>query len=82
MKEWELSKLPFKEQKDSMFNRHGDENGIQSFISSRLKQFSTFDVKTDGSLRVKRCTASQWANSDSIKQSKLEEVTSSNYIAI
>ena len=44
------------EQKGSVFNGLGDENEVQSSIPSRMRQFSTFDVKTDGSLRVKRYT--------------------------
>jgi len=44
------------EQKDSVFNRLGDRNEVQSAISPCMKQFSILDVKTDGFLRVRRRT--------------------------
>ena len=50
-----------------------------------MKRFSSLDVKTDGSLRVKRRTViftGQQKNSDSNKEAKEEEVVSSNHITI
>ena len=41
-------------QKDSVFNRLGKTNEIQSSIPSRMKRVSTLDVKVDDSLKVKR----------------------------
>ena len=39
----------------SAFRGLGVINEVQSSIPSRMKHFSTLDVKMDGSLRVKRC---------------------------
>jgi len=51
-----VNPLP-QEQKDSVFNWLIDGNEVQSYIPPRIRQFSILDVKTDGSLRVKRRTA-------------------------
>jgi len=50
-----------------------------------MKRFSTLDVKTDGSLRVKRRTVvftGQRKNSGSNEEAEKEEVVSSNHITI
>jgi len=50
-----------------------------------MKQFSTLDVKTNGSLRVKRCTlvfTSHLGNFNINKGDGQEEVTSSNHITV
>ena len=73
------------EQKDSMFNQLGDGTKVQSSIPSRMKRFSTLDVKIDGSLMVKRCNVvftSQPSSFDSNKEDEEEEVASSNHITV
>ena len=50
-----------------------------------MKHFSTLDVKTDGSLRVKRCTVvftGERKNSGSNEETEEEEVVPSNHITI
>ena len=72
-------------EKSSAFSRLGVVNEVQSSIPSRMKRFSSLDVKTDGSLRVKRRTViftSQRKNSDSNKEAEEEEFVSSNHITI
>jgi len=39
-----------------MFNCLGEVNEVQSSVPSHMKRISTLDVKTDGSLKVKRRT--------------------------
>jgi len=68
-----------------VFNRLDDGNEVQSSIPLHMKRFSTLDVKTDGSLRVKRHTmvfTSQPSNFEIDKEDEQEEVTSSNHIAV
>ena len=68
-----------------MFNQLGDGTKVQSSIPSRMKQFSTLDVKIDGSLMVKRCNVvftSQPSSFDSNKEDEEEEVASSNHITV
>jgi len=60
-------------------------NEVQSSTPSRMKHFSSLDVKTDGSLRVKRRTVvftGQRKISSSNKEAEKEEVVSSNHITI
>jgi len=72
-------KPPSQEQKDLVFNRLGNGNEVQSSIPSRMKQFSTLNVKTDGSLRVKMHTVmfkGQPAIFNSNKEREKQEVNS------
>jgi len=72
-------------EKSSAFNRLGVINEVQSSIPSRMKRFSSLDVKTNGSLRVKRRTVvftGQRKNSSSNKEAEEEEVVSSTHITI
>ena len=48
------SSSPHSQKKDSVFNRLGKTNEVQSSIPSRMKRVSTLDVKVDDSLKVKR----------------------------
>ena len=71
------------EQKGSVFNRLDDGNEVQSSIPSRIKRYSTLDVKTDGLFRVRRCTVvftGQPSNSDINKGDDQEKVTSNHII--
>ena len=64
-------KAPSQKLQSSVFNRLGDINEVQTSIPSRMKRFSTLDVKTKGSLRMKRRTvifAGQQTNSDSNRE--------------
>jgi len=63
-------KAPSQDPKGSVFNRLGDTNEAQSSIPSRMNRFSTLDIKTEVSLRVKRRTViftGQQSNPDSNK---------------
>ena len=69
--------------KGSVFNRLGDTNEVRSSIPSRMKRLSTLDVKTEGSLRVKRRTViliGQQSNPDSNKEEERGEMASSHHI--
>ena len=68
-----------------MFNRLGETNEVQSFVSSHMKHISTLDVKIDGSLKVKRRTlviTSCEASSHSKDEIKDKDQVSSNHIMI
>ena len=72
-------------EKSSAFSHLGVINEVQSSISSCMKRFSTLDVKTDSSLRVKRCSVDftgQRKNSGSNEEAEEEEAVSSNHITI
>jgi len=67
------------------FDHLDDTNEVQSSIPSHMKQFSTLDVKIDGSLRVKRHTVvfmGQQGNSDSSEKKGQENVASFNNIVV
>uniref|UniRef100_A0A7C9DQF5 Uncharacterized protein n=1 Tax=Opuntia streptacantha TaxID=393608 RepID=A0A7C9DQF5_OPUST len=66
---------------NSMFSRLGEINEVQSSVPSRMKQIAAFDIKTDGSLKIKRCTmviTSYEASSNSKGKIKDEEQASSH----
>jgi len=70
-------------EKSFVFSRLGMINEVQSLIPSRMKCFSSLDVKTDGSLRVKRRTVvfmGQRKNSGPNEEAEEEKVISSNHI--
>ena len=69
--------------KSSAFSGLGVINEVHSSIPSQMKGFSSLDVKTDGSLRVKRRTVifmGQQNNSNSSNEAEEEEVVHSNHI--
>jgi len=71
------------QEKSSVFSCFGIMNEVQSSIPSCIKRFSSLDVKTDGSLRVKRRTmifTGQQNNSDSSNEAKEVEIVPSNHI--
>ena len=70
---------------DSVFYNLGEVNEVQSSVSSHMKRISTLDVKTNGSLKVKRCTllvSSYGTSSNSKAKIKDEEQPSSYPITI
>ena len=72
-------------EKSYAFSRFGVINEVQSSIPSCMKRFSSLDVKTDGSLRVKRRTVvftGQQKNSNSIEETEKDKAVSSNHITI
>jgi len=72
-------------EKSSAFSRLGVINEVQSSISSRMKRFSSLDIKIDSSLRVKMRTVvftGQRKNYRSNEEAEEEEVVSSNHITI
>jgi len=78
-------KAPPQDPKGSVFNSLGDTSEVQSFIPSRMKRFSTLDIKTEGSLRVKRHTViftGQRSNPDSKKREAQDEVAPSHHITV
>jgi len=73
------------QEKISAFSCLGVINEVQSSIPSRMKRFSTLDVKMDGSLRVKMRTVvltRQQKSYSSNEKSEEEQVASSNHITI
>ena len=68
-----------------MFSRLGEVNEVQSFVPSCMKCVFAFDVKTNGSLKVKRRTlviTSYETSSNSNGKIKDEEQPSSHPITI
>jgi len=79
----ESSSSRLQQEKSSAFSHLGVINEVQNSIPSRMKRFSSFDVKTDGSLRVKRRTViftGQQNNSNSSNEAEEKEVVPSNHI--
>ena len=77
------SRLRLQQEKSSAFSCLGVINEVHSSIPSHMRSFSSLDIKTDGSLRVKRCTVvftGQQKNSNSNKEAEKEGVVSSNHI--
>ena len=69
--------------KSYAFSYLGVINEVQSFIPSRMKHFSSLDVKIDSLLSVKRhivIFTGQQNNSNSSNEAKEEEVVPSNHI--
>jgi len=68
-----------------VFNRLGELNEVQSFVPSHMKCIFTLDVKTNGTLKVKRRTlviTSYKTNSNSKGEIKDEEQPSSHPFTI
>jgi len=51
-----MLKLITRQEENSIFSHLAEVNEAQSSVSSRMKRISALDIKTDGSLKVKRCT--------------------------
>jgi len=71
--------------RSSLFNQLDETEDVQSFIPSRMKRVFTLDVKTDGSLKVKRhalVITSCEVGSNSNGKVDDEEQFSSNHITI
>jgi len=78
------SNLSPAQDKNFVFSSLGEVNEIQSLVLSRMKHIFTLDAKTDGSLKVKRCTLvitnceASWNSKEKIKgdgQASLHPVT-------
>jgi len=70
---------------NSVFNRLGEVNKVQSSVPSRMKSVSTLHVKNDGSLKVKRHTlviTSYETSPNSKGKIKDEEQTSSHPVTV
>ena len=68
-----------------MFNHLGKLNEVQSSIPSRMKRIFDLDIKTNSSLKVKRCTlviTSYETSSNSKEQIKEDGKASSHPITI
>jgi len=77
------SRTPSPQNKDSVFNRLGRINEVESSILSRMKHVSTLDVMVDDSLKVKRhilVLIGHGAKASSKERTKEEEQASSNCI--
>ena len=78
-------KAPSQELKSFVFNHLGDTNEVQSSIPSRMKRFSTLDIKTEGLLRVKRRTViftDQQNNFELNKEEGQDEIAPSRHIIV
>jgi len=81
----ELASSPSAQEKGSVFGRLSKINKVQSVIPSHMKRLSTLDVKTEGSLRVKRHTVvftGHRVNPGLKEELKQEEQASSNHIIV
>jgi len=70
------SSSPSSQERDSVFSCLGEINQVQSSIPSCMKHVFTLDVKTNGSIKVKRCTlvlTGHGANASLKKRTKEEE---------
>jgi len=68
-----------------VFSRLGEVNEVQSSVPSCIKRIATLDVKTNGSLKVKRCNliiTNYKTNSNSKGKIKHEEQTSFHPIIV